>query len=69
MSRKLNFYDQEAVKSFLLDVLIENQKLRSALDAADASANNWFKDYQKERDRRLAAEAKLAEVGSEREMS
>ena len=35
---KLNFYDTDAVKAFVLDILIENAELKSDLDGSSTLA-------------------------------
>lgn len=57
---KLNFYDTDAVKAFVLNVLVENEELRQAVSSERASANAWFADSRKEKERAEAAEAKAA---------
>ena len=66
---KLNFYDTDAVKAFVLDVLIENAELKSDLDYERKRSNDWFDRY-KEKDQQVKdLEAKVAslEGGSENE--
>ncbi len=60
--QKLNFYDTDAVKAFVLDVLVENQQLKTAAESADMRADGWFQDYQKQKERADAAEAKVADL-------
>lgn len=60
--RKLDFYDTDAVKAFVLDVLVENQQLKTAAGYAESRADAWFKDYQKQKERADAAEAKVADL-------
>lgn len=51
---KLNFYDTDAVKAFVLNILVENEELRQS--------NAWFQDYRTQKERADAAEAKVAEL-------
>ena len=44
---KLNFYDTDAVKAFVLDILIENAELKSDLDYEKKCSNDWFDRYKK----------------------
>lgn len=46
---KLNFYDTDAVKAFVLDILIENAELKSDLDYEKKCSNDWFDRYKKNR--------------------
>lgn len=66
---KLNFYDTDAVKAFVLNILIENAELKSDLDYERKRSNDWFDRY-KEKDQQVKdLEAKVAslEGGSENE--
>lgn len=58
----LNFYDTDAVKAFVLNILVENEELRSSLNFEQTSNNAWFQDYKAQKDRADAAEAKIAEL-------
>lgn len=65
----LNFYDIDAVKAFVLNILIENAELKSDLDYERKRSNDWFDRY-KEKDQQVKdLEAKVAslEGGSENE--
>ena len=44
---KLNFYDIDAVKAFVLNILIENAELKSDLDYEKKCSNDWFDRYKK----------------------
>lgn len=56
---KLNFYDTDAVKAFVLNILVENEELRSSLDFERRQVNTWFQDAQTQKARVEAAEAKI----------
>lgn len=64
---KLNFYDTDAVKAFVLDILIENAELKSDLDYEKKCSNDWFDRYKKADQQVKDLEAKVAtlEGGSE----
>lgn len=66
---KLNFYDTDAVKAFVLDILIENAELKSDLDYEKKCSNDWFDRYKKADQQVKDLEAKVAtlEGGSENE--
>ena len=66
---KLNFYDTDAVKAFVLDILIENAELKSDLDYEKKCANDWFDRYKKADQQVKDLDAKVAtlEGGSENE--
>lgn len=40
---KLNFYDTDAVKAFVLNILVENQELRAEVKAAHDGRDFWLK--------------------------
>lgn len=66
---KLNFYDTDAVKAFVLDILIENTELKSDLDYEKKCSNDWFNRY-KEKDQQvkdLKVKVASLEGGSENE--
>lgn len=42
---KLNFYDTDAVKAFVLDILIENAELKSDLDYEKKCAKEAFTKF------------------------
>ena len=66
---KLNFYDTDAVKAFVLNILSENAELKSDLDYEKNCSNDWF-DRDKKADQQVKdLEAKVAtlEGGSENE--
>lgn len=66
---KLNFYDTDAVKAFVLDILIENTELKSDLDHERKCSNDWFDRYKEKNQQVKDLEAKVAslEGGSENE--
>ena len=66
---KLNFYDTDAVKAFVLNILIENAELKSDLDYEKKCSNDWFDRCQESRSARKTFEAKVTtlEGGSENE--
>lgn len=66
---KLNFYDTDAVKAFVLNILIENAELKSDLDYERKCANDWFDRYKEKNQQVKDLEAKVAslEGGSENE--
>jgi hypothetical protein len=43
----LNFYDIDAVKAFVLNILIENAELKSDLDYEKKCSNDWFNRFKK----------------------
>lgn len=59
---KLNFYDTDAVKAFILNILVENEELRQSNDFLERQSNAWFQDYRTQKERADAAEAKAAEM-------
>lgn len=58
----LNFYDTDAMKAFVLNILVENEELRSSLAFESKQSNAWFQDFQSQKKRADAAEAKIAEL-------
>lgn len=66
---KLNFYDIDAVKAFVLNILIENAELKSDLDYEKKRSNDWFDRYKKADQQVQDLEVKVAtlEGGSENE--
>ena len=66
---KLNFYDIDAVKAFVLNILIENAELKSDLDYEKKCSNDWFDRYKKADQQVQDLEVKVAtlEGGSENE--
>lgn len=66
---KLNFYDTDAVKAFVLNILIENVELKSDLDFKRKYSSDWFDRYKKADQQVKDLEAKVAtlEGGSENE--
>lgn len=56
---KLNFYDTDAVKAFLLNTLIENKEAREDADFERRQTQNWFGQYQEQKARAEAAEANI----------
>lgn len=57
---KLNFYDTDAVKAFLLNTLVENKEAREDVDFERWQSQTWFNQYQAQKGRAEAAEAKIA---------
>lgn len=58
----LNFYDTDAVKAFVLNILVENEELRSSLDFERKQSNAWFRDFQAQKERADAADAKITDL-------
>ena len=52
---KLNFYDTDAVKAFVLNILVENEELRQSNAFLDRQSNVWFQDYRTQKERADAA--------------
>jgi hypothetical protein len=44
---RLNYYDPNAVKAFVLDILVENQELRADLKTAQSGRDYWMKECDK----------------------
>ena len=63
---KLNFYDTDAVKAFLLNTLVENKEAREDVDFERRQSQTWFNQYQAQKGRAEAAEAKIAAAVSTR---
>lgn len=59
---KLNFYDTDAVKAFILNILVENEELRQDNSFLNRQSNAWFQDFKAQKERADAAEAKVAEL-------
>lgn len=59
---KLNFYDTDAVKAFLLESLVEAQEARNEADFERRQSQSWFNSYKEQKERADAAEAKIAAV-------
>ena len=57
---KLNFYDTDAVKAFLLNTLVENKEVREDVDFERRQSQTWFTQYQAQKGRAEAAEAVAA---------
>ena len=57
---KLNFYDTDAVKAFLLNTLVENKEVREDVDFERRQSQTWFTQYKAQKGRAEAAEAKIA---------
>lgn len=57
---KLNFYDTDAVKAFLLNTLVENKEAREDVDFERRQSQTWFNQYQAQKGRAEAVEAKIA---------
>lgn len=56
---KLNFYDTDAVKAFLLNTLVENKEVREDVDFERRQSQTWFTQYQAQKGRAEAAEANI----------
>ena len=65
----LNFYDIDAVKAFVLNILIENAELKSDLDYEKKCSNDWFNRFKKADQQVQDLEVKVATLqgGSENE--
>ena len=61
----LNFYDTEAVKAFVLKILVENRELRDSLDLERNSSTSWFKQSQEAESKNKDLEEKVAELEAE----
>lgn len=48
---KLNFYDTDAVKAFLLNTLVENKEAREDVDFERRQSQTWFTQYQAQKGR------------------
>lgn len=59
---KLNFYDTDAVKAFILNILVENEELRQDNSFLERQSNAWFQDFKAQKERADDAEAKAAEL-------
>lgn len=59
---KLNFYDTDAVKAFVLNILVENEELRRDLDFYQKQSSATWEDYKTQKTRADAAEARVAEL-------
>lgn len=59
---KLNFYDTDAVKAFVLNILVENAELHQDLEFYKRQSASTWEDFKTQRDRADAAEAKVAEL-------
>ena len=59
---KLNFYDTDAVKAFVLNILVENEELRRDLDFYPRQTSSTGEEVKAQRERADAAEAKAAEL-------
>ena len=46
---KLNFYDTDAVKAFLLNTLVENKEVREDVDFERRQSQTWFTQYRPRR--------------------
>ena len=53
---KLNFYDTDAVKAFLLNTLVENKEAREDVDFERRQSQTWFGQYQEQKARAEAAD-------------
>ena len=59
---KLNLYDTDAVKAFVLNILVENEELRRDLDFYQRQTSSTWEEVKAQRERADAAEAKAAEL-------
>ena len=59
---KLNFYDTDAVKAFVLNILVENEELRRDLDFYQRQTSSTWEEVKAQRERADAAEATAAEL-------
>lgn len=57
---KLNFYDTDAVKAFILDVLVDNAELRRDLDFERRQSSAGWESAREQRTRAEKAEAAIA---------
>lgn len=57
---KLNFYDTDAVKAFVLDILTENAELRQDLDFERRQSAASWESVREQRTRAEKAEAAIA---------
>lgn len=57
---KLNFYDTDAVKAFVLDVLVDNAELRRDLDFERRQCSAGWESVKAQRERAEKAEAAIA---------
>lgn len=58
----LNFYDTEAVKAFVLKILVENQELKDSLEFERTSSTSWFKQCQDAESKVKDLEAEVASL-------
>ena len=66
---KLNFYDTDTVKAFVLNILIENTELKESLEHESRASVDWFKRYREAEQNVKELEEKIAnlEGGTENE--
>lgn len=66
---KLNFYDTDAVKAFVLNILVENTELKESLEFERRSSASWFNSYQEaeKKVKELEEKVKALEGGSKNE--
>lgn len=66
---KLNFYDTDAVKAFVLNILVENTELKESLEFERRSSTSWFNSYQEaeKKVKELEEKVKALEGGSKNE--
>ena len=57
---KLNFYDTDAVKAFVLDILVDNAELRQDLDFERRQSAAGWESVREQRTRAEKAEAAIA---------
>lgn len=60
--KKLDFYDVQAVKDFMLDVLIENRLLEQELEETKIQEENWFNSYIELEKQNNSAEERVKEL-------
>ena len=61
---KLNFYDTDAVKAFLLNTLVENKEVREDVDFERRQSQTWFTQYQAQKGRALTVTLDARSAGT-----
>lgn len=56
----LNFYDTEAVKAFIFNILVENRELTESLEFERRSSTDWFNRFKEAEAKAANLEAELA---------
>lgn len=56
----LNFYDTEAVKAFVLKILVENREPKDSLEFEQKSSTAWFNSYNEMKKKADDLEAQIA---------